>query len=61
MIGYEPTGLHESRLQCVECSRVSREGEPGWTARLTVDDEVVVHCPECDEHEFGAWRINDDR
>jgi hypothetical protein len=25
----------------------------GWTARFTVDDEVVVYCPECDEREFG--------
>jgi hypothetical protein len=42
-----------NRLQCVECNRVSREGERGWTARLTVDDEVAVYCPECDEREFG--------
>jgi hypothetical protein len=40
-------------VQCVECGRVSREGERRWTARLTVDDEVVVYCPECDEREFG--------
>jgi hypothetical protein len=25
-----------------------------WTARLTVDDEVVVNCPECEEREFGS-------
>jgi hypothetical protein len=31
-----------------------RENERGWKARLTVDDEVVVYCPECDEHEFDA-------
>ena len=42
------------RLECVECGRVSRKGEPGWTARLTYDDEVVVYCPECDEREFSA-------
>ena len=42
-----------SRLQCVECGRVAREGERGWTARLTYDDEVVVYCPECDDREFG--------
>jgi hypothetical protein len=29
------------------------ENERGWTARLTVDDEVVVYCPECDKREFG--------
>jgi hypothetical protein len=43
-----------NRLQCVECGRVSGEVERGWTARLTVDDEVVVYCPECDEWEFGG-------
>jgi hypothetical protein len=47
-----------NRLQCVECGRVSREGERGWTARLTVDKgepaEAVVYCPECDEREFGT-------
>lgn len=42
------------RLECVECGRVSRDDdERGWTARLTVDDEVVVYCPECDGREFG--------
>jgi hypothetical protein len=41
------------RLECVECGRVSRERERGWTARLTYDDEVVVYCPERDEREFG--------
>jgi hypothetical protein len=30
------------------------EDERGWKARLTVDDEVVVYCPDCDEREFGA-------
>ncbi|HEU6445308.1 MAG TPA: hypothetical protein VFL61_09645 [Gaiellaceae bacterium] len=39
-------------LVCVECGRVSRDDERGWTARLTVDDEVVVYCPECEEREF---------
>jgi hypothetical protein len=43
---------HLARLQCVECGRVSRN-ERGWTARLTLDDEVVVYCPECDEREFS--------
>jgi hypothetical protein len=49
----EPTPVYSNRLQCVECGRVSRGGERGWTARLTVDDEVAVYCPECDEREFG--------
>lgn len=34
--------------------RVSRENERGWTARLTVDDEVAVYCPVCDKREFGG-------
>ena len=50
----EPTPVYTNRLQCVECGRASRENERGWTARLTVDDDVVVYCPECDEREFGA-------
>jgi Zn ribbon nucleic-acid-binding protein len=40
-------------LQCVECGRVSREDERGWTARLTDEDQVVMFCPMCDELEFG--------
>ena len=32
-------------LECVECGRVSTEDEPGWTARLTVDDEVGEKAP----------------
>lgn len=50
----EPTPVYTNRLQCVECGRVSRENERGSTARLTMDDEVLVYCPECDELEFGA-------
>jgi hypothetical protein len=50
----EPAAVYTDRLQCVECNRVSRENEHGWTARLTVDDEVAVYCPECDEREFGT-------
>ena len=49
----EPAPVYTNRLQCVECGRVSRENERGWTARLTLDDEVVVYCPDCDEREFG--------
>jgi hypothetical protein len=50
----EPTSVYTNRLKCEECGRVSREYERGWAARLTVDDEVVVYCSECDEREFGA-------
>jgi hypothetical protein len=49
----ERTPVYTNRLQCVECGRVSPENEGGWTARLTVDDEVVVYCLRCDEFEFG--------
>jgi hypothetical protein len=58
MIGREPTPVYTNRLQCVECGRVSREAERGWTAHLTVDEdepvEVVVYCSECAEREFGG-------
>jgi integrase len=37
----EPTPVYTNRLKCVECGRVSREDERGWTARVTVDDEVA--------------------
>jgi hypothetical protein len=42
------------RLECVECGRVSRDNERGWTARLTIDDEVAGYGPECDEREFAG-------
>jgi hypothetical protein len=29
-------------LECVECGRVSGENEPGWKARLTVDEGEPV-------------------
>ena len=48
-----PPAVSTNRLQRVECGRVSRENERGWTARLTVDDEVAVYWPECNEREFG--------
>jgi hypothetical protein len=47
------------RLECVECGRVSEDDERGWTARLTIDDEVAVYCPECNEREFGAVSLED--
>lgn len=37
----EEESVYTSWLQCVECGRVSREGERGWTARLTIDDEAT--------------------
>jgi hypothetical protein len=41
---YERPAVSTNRLQCVECGRVSRENERGWTARLTVDRASgVVH------------------
>jgi hypothetical protein len=52
-MGIERTPVFTNRLQCVECGRDPRENERGWTARLTVDDQVVIYCPECDGREFG--------
>jgi hypothetical protein len=50
--------IYTNRLQCVECDRISREGERGSTAHLTADEdepvEVVIYCPECEEREFGG-------
>ena len=58
----EPTPVYTARIQCVECGRVSRENERGWTAHLTDDEpeEVVVFCRECDEREFGEGRKSGD-
>jgi hypothetical protein len=53
----EPRPVDKNGIQCVECCRLSREDEPGWTARLTVDDEVAVYCPGCDEREFGGRHL----
>jgi hypothetical protein len=38
-----PQTCDQCRLECVEGGRVSGEDERGWTARLTIDDEVVVY------------------
>lgn len=54
----EPMPVYTKRLQCVECGRVSEENERGWAARLTVDDEVAVFCPECDDREFRRRGID---
>src|SRR5262245_11742835 len=35
----ERTPVYTTRLQSVECGRVSREGERGWRAYLTVEDD----------------------
>src|SRR5262245_65730864 len=44
----DPTPRYTARLQSVECGRVSREGERGWKAHLTTDEdepaEAVVYC-----------------
>jgi hypothetical protein len=57
----ERTPTYTNRLQCVECGRVSRDGERGWTALLTVDEDdpvdVVVYCPECNQREFGETPV----
>jgi hypothetical protein len=54
----EPTPVYTNRLECVECRRVSRESERGWTAHLTAEDDgsesVAIYCPECSEREFHA-------
>jgi hypothetical protein len=53
----EPTPVYTNRLECEQCGRVSPEGERGWTAHLTAEDDgsdgVAVFCSECDEREFG--------
>jgi hypothetical protein len=62
----EPTPAYTNRLQCVECGRVLRDRERGWTAYLTVDEdepvEAVVYCPKCDErvrrHGVTARRLS---
>lgn len=44
--------LPRSRLVCAECGRIDR-GEPGWTLRLDVDNDLAAFCPRCDEEQFG--------
>jgi endogenous inhibitor of DNA gyrase (YacG/DUF329 family) len=50
---YDPTSVYTNRVQCVECGRVSRENERGGRRGLTVDNQAVVYCPECDKREFS--------
>jgi hypothetical protein len=56
----EPTPTHTNRLSASSAGASRREGERGWTAHLTVDEdepvEVVVYCAECDHREFGDAR-----
>jgi hypothetical protein len=55
----QPTPVDTNRLLCVECGRVSLEGERGWRAVVAPDDEepdVFVFCPECSDREFGEDR-----
>ena len=56
----QPSSLHgliREALECVECGRKQRAGEPGWKAYLTTDEdepaEAVVYCAEGAEREFG--------
>ena len=50
----EPIPVYTNRLQCEECQRVSDENGGGWTARLTIDDGLIVYCSECAGRGFGA-------
>ena len=56
----EPPAVYTNRLQCEECDRVSREGERGWKAYLTAEEDApaqaVVYCPECAAREFRERR-----
>jgi hypothetical protein len=44
-------------LTCAECGRQKTEGERGWRAYLTTDEdepaEAIVYCPDCAVREFG--------
>ena len=44
-------------LRCVECGREQPNGECGWKAYLTTDEDepaqAVLYCPECATREFG--------
>jgi hypothetical protein len=45
-------------LECVECRRVSRDSERGWTAYVTAEDGgsegVAILCDRGAEQEFGS-------
>jgi RNA polymerase subunit RPABC4/transcription elongation factor Spt4 len=42
----------EQELQCVECGRGSETF--GWRGYLTIDNEMVIYCPNCAEREFAT-------
>lgn len=46
--------LEAGRLVCVECGRRERDGERGWRAYLTLDDQAAVFCPDCAYREFDV-------
>ncbi len=50
--GHRP-GSFTGLLRCVECG-IADDGRRGWTLRLTIDDELVAFCPDCDAQEFGG-------
>jgi hypothetical protein len=39
-------------LRCVECDAID-DGRRGWTLRLSIGNELVAFCPDCDRKEFG--------
>jgi hypothetical protein len=42
---------------CAECGEVwLPTDEERWSAYLNTDSEIVFHCPEYAEREFGEWR-----
>ena len=47
-----PPGLPRPLGSVSGWGRVSSDNGRSWTARLTVDDELVVFCPRCDDREF---------
>jgi hypothetical protein len=55
MSGKMPNDV-EIVVVCVECGEESEDGARGWTAFLTVDDEIATYCPECTE----AWARDED-
>jgi hypothetical protein len=49
-----------SIIRCKECDVESDELAAGWRAFLAGDfdedeEEVVLFCPDCAEHEFGSF------
>jgi hypothetical protein len=50
-------GVGAERLSCEECGREQADGERGWKAYRTFEEdespETHVFCPECAAREFG--------